>query len=107
MATIKQHNNLIKVMFGHENYYKHILTNEAVRRVAHMEGRFATSKLPVCASCERLGLWHHGRTCYCQNCGTVTKNPITFAEYYVQGYDLDRKQSLEGAHEIAVRQEVL
>lgn len=90
MATIAQHNNLIKVNFGQGNHYKHILTNDDVVRIAMLENRFAISKMPVCANCERLGLWHHGRTCYCKHCGTVTKNPITFAEYYTIGYDIDK-----------------
>ena len=90
MATIKQHNNLVKIQFGHSKYYKHVLTNGDVLRITNMENRFAISKMPVCAGCERLGLWHHGRTCYCKHCGTITKNPITFAEYMVAGYDLDQ-----------------
>lgn len=89
MATIKQHNNLIKVMFGNNNHYKHVLTNGDVLRITNMENRFAVSKLPVCGACERLGLWHHGHTCYCRHCGTITKNPLRFSEYYVAGYDID------------------
>ena len=90
MATIEQHNNIVKVCFGHNKFYKHVLTNDAVIRITNMENRFAISKMPVCGSCERLGLWHKGRTCYCKHCGTVTQNPITFAEYVVAGYDVDQ-----------------
>jgi hypothetical protein len=107
MATIAQHNKLMKVMLGAGSHYKHILTNDAVARITNMENRFAMSKMPVCASCERLGLWHTGHTCYCKVCGTVTQNPITLAEYSVQGYDMDKRGSLEGERELSVRQEIL
>ena len=90
MATIDQHNQIMKVNFGHSKHFKHILTNDDIRRMTVVEGRYPISRLPVCAGCEQVAYWGHGGQGVCPDCGTITKNPITLSEYMVKGYDIDK-----------------
>jgi len=89
VSTISEHNRLIKVVFDGSKHLKHVLTNEIVRQMTIIEGRFPLTRLPVCGHCEKLGLWGPDGAGYCQSCGTITKHPITYSEYLASGYDVD------------------
>lgn len=41
--------------------------------------------LPVCEHCEELAMWHNGGA-YCEACGGITKQPITFLQYALTQY---------------------
>lgn len=94
MASIAEHNDEIRTIFQSNKHYRHILTVDKINEMANIEKRYPVSKFPVCGHCERTGLWGKDKVtkkpaCYCSACGTVTKNPITLSEYYIQGYDID------------------
>lgn len=94
MATDGQHNKLIKVIFDGNKHLKHVLTDKQIVDITMIEGRFPLTKLPVCAHCEKLGLWHKGSdgkpVGYCKSCGTFTKRPVTYATYLAQQMDVDK-----------------
>lgn len=79
--------NLIKI-FNNNKHLKHVLTNKTINKMCNIENRFPLTKLPVCNSCESLALWH-GDNAFCEQCGTLSKNPIQYSEYLVDGYDID------------------
>lgn len=89
MATISEHNQLLKVVLDGSKHLKHVLTNETVRTMTMLEGRYPLTRLPVCGHCEKLALWGPGGVGVCQTCGTITKRPVTYAEYLASGYDID------------------
>lgn len=89
MATIKEHNNLIKICFNGNKHLKHVLSQEEVKNMTVIENRFPLTKLPVCGSCEKLGMWSTGMIGICRSCGTITKKPITYSSYLASGYDVD------------------
>ena len=60
-----------------------------IEQMTMIENRFPLTKLPVCGGCERLGFWGKGMQGICKKCGTVTKNPVTYAEYLATGHDID------------------
>jgi hypothetical protein len=89
MATIGEHNQLIKIVYDGNAHLKHILSDEDIKRMTLLEERFPLTKLPVCGSCEKLAMWSRGMTGTCRSCGTITKNPITYSSYLASGYDVD------------------
>lgn len=89
LATIKEHNNLIKICFDGSKHLNHVLSNEEVKKMTLIESRFPLTKLPVCGHCEQLAMWSRNGTAACRNCGTITKNPITYSSYLASGYDID------------------
>lgn len=90
MATIQEHNNqIMKVILNGSDHLKHVLTDESIRRMTAIENRYPLTKLPVCPHCERLAMWGEGGCGICRKCGTITKRPITYAEYLAHGYDID------------------
>ena len=93
MASEQEHNQLIKVLFDGNKHLKHVLSDEEIKQMTIIEGRFPLTKLPVCAHCEKLGLWHKDSTGkpigYCRQCGTITKKPVTYSTYLAQGMDID------------------
>jgi hypothetical protein len=86
--NVQEHNQLIKVVFGNNKHFKHVLTNDHIAMMTLYESRYPISRLPVCGHCEKLGLWK-GSEGYCQSCGTYTKNPLSYSAYLASGYDLD------------------
>jgi hypothetical protein len=93
--NVAEHNNLVKIVFGNDKHFKHILTNDNIAMMTLYEARYPISRLPVCGHCEKLALWK-GDEGYCQSCGTYTKNPITYATYLASGYDLDQNCKTAG-----------
>ena len=89
MASIQEHNELIKVVFDGNKHLKHVLSADEIRQMTVMENRFPLTKLPVCGHCEKLGMWSKGMQCTCKSCGTITKKPITYSTYLASGYDVD------------------
>lgn len=89
MATVKEHNELIKVCFDGSKHLKHVLNNDEINNMTMIENRFPLTKLPVCGHCEQLALWSKGMTATCRKCGTITKYPITYSSYLASGYDVD------------------
>lgn len=94
MATVEQHNKLINIVFNGNKHLKHVLSDEDIKQMTLIEGRFPLTKLPVCGHCEKLGLWH--RDAYnrkivgvCRTCGTITKNPVTYSTYLASRMDVD------------------
>ena len=83
---------IIKLMKGNK-HFKHILTNETVKRMCMIEDRYSFTKLPVCSGCERLALWTRsdrgGKACYCTMCNTYTREPMTYSDYLANGEDID------------------
>jgi hypothetical protein len=90
MATVAEHNQIIKMCFDGNKHLKHVLSNEEIRNMTIIENRFPLTKLPVCGSCERLAMWGKGGQGVCRHCGTITKNPITYSSYLASGYDVDQ-----------------
>ena len=82
-------NQIIKICLDGNKHLKHVLTNDVINTMTMLENRFPLSKLPVCGGCEKLGLWSHGFVGICRDCGTITKNPLTYSEYLASGYDID------------------
>lgn len=89
MASVAEHNQLIKVCFDGSKHLNHVMSAEEIKNLAVIEDRYPLTRLPVCGHCERLGLWHHGGQAYCPSCGTYTRRPITYAQYLASGYDVD------------------
>lgn len=94
MATVGEHNKLIGYHFNGNKHLKHVLSNEEIKDMTMIEERFPLSKLPVCAHCERLGLWTRDfltkKPCgYCKACGSITRQPVTYATYLAQKMDVD------------------
>jgi hypothetical protein len=90
MATVKQHNKIIGVVFNGNKHLNKVLTNDTIRNMTTIENRYPLTKLPVCGHCENLALWDTGGTARCPKCGWITKVPITYSTYLSQGYDIDR-----------------
>lgn len=89
MATVKEHNGFIFKVFSDQKHFRHVLTQDDIVRMTGVEKRYPISKLPVCSHCERLAMWGINGIAVCTKCGTTTLKPITLAEYYIKGYDLD------------------
>ena len=89
MASIKEHNQLIKIVFNGNSHLKHVMSSEQIKQMTLIEGRYPLTRLPVCGHCEKLAHWYRGGQAYCPNCGTYTKNPVTYASYLASGYDID------------------
>jgi hypothetical protein len=110
MANIPEHNVFLYKVMHDQKHFKHILTNDDITRMTMVEQRYPISKLPVCGHCERLAYWGKGLIAVCPHCGTTTLNPITLAEYYLQGYDLDGATGEDRAqvkHERIARKEII
>lgn len=89
MASVLEHNQLIKICFDGSKHLKHVMTSEEIKKLSIIEGKYPMTRLPVCGSCEKLAYWHKNGTAYCPSCGTITKSPITYAQYLASGYDVD------------------
>lgn len=89
MATVQEHNELIKVCFDGNKHLQHVLSMDEIRQMTLIENRFPLTKLPVCGHCERLAYWAKGMQAICKHCGTITKSPITYSSYLASGYDVD------------------
>lgn len=94
MATNWQHNQLLKIVFDGNKHLNHVLSDNDIKQMTMIEGRWPLSKSPVCGHCERLGLWHKDPVTnkpvgVCRVCGTITKNPITYSTYLASGMDVD------------------
>lgn len=94
MATSKQHNDIIKVIFNGNKHLKHVLSQKEIEEMTMIEGRFPLTKLPVCGHCEKLGLWHRDHLTkkivgVCKDCGAITKEPITYSSYLASKMDVD------------------
>lgn len=111
MASIEQHNNLLKCMVGGQNHFRHILTNDRIREMTIKENRYPITRLPVCEHCERLAMWSkniNGERVGVCKCGTVTANPMRYSEYLMNGYDIDRTNNkVEANTEIQARKIIL
>lgn len=92
MKDFRRENKLYKVINGSRSHYRHMLTDDTVRRMTMVENRCSVAKQPMCGFCERVALWNRGPdgrpVAYCHACGSTTLNPITYAEYLANGYDL-------------------
>lgn len=88
----KLNNKLLKI-FNDNKHVKHILKNDDIKKMCFIEGRYPFTKLPVCNNCEGLAMWHKDTfdnlIAYCTKCHTVSKNPMPYSEYLVDGYDID------------------
>lgn len=94
MPTEKRHNDLIAYHFDGNKHLKHVLSVDEIKDMTLIEGRFPLTKLPVCAHCEKLGLWTKDfltkKPCgYCKACGSYTKSPVTYSTYLAQKMDID------------------
>ena len=89
MASIKEHNQLLKVVFDGSKHLNHVLSSDEIKKMTMIESKYPLSRLPVCGHCEKLAYWHHGGQAYCPSCGTYTRQPITYANYLASGYDVD------------------
>jgi hypothetical protein len=94
MASNHQHNQLIKIVFDGNKHLKHVLSDDQIKQMTMIEGRWPLTKSPVCGHCERLGLWHKDSVTgkpvgVCRTCGTITKSPVTYASYLASGMDVD------------------
>jgi len=89
LASIKEHNQLIKVVFDGNKHLNHVLSSQEINKMTMLEERYPLTKLPVCGHCEKLGYWNRNGTAYCPSCGTYTKKPITYSSYLASGYDTD------------------
>ena len=87
--NIKDHNNLVKVMFDGNKHLKHVMTSEQIKKMTIYEGRYPLTRMPVCVGCEKLAYWNEDNA-YCPHCGTITKKPVTYSSYLASGYDVDK-----------------
>lgn len=89
---IKAHNKLMAIVFGNTKYFNHIMQDDEIRTMTMLEGSCPVTRQPVCGRCEQLALWHkiNGEPVgICKKCGTITKNPVTYATYLASGFDID------------------
>lgn len=88
----KKLNKIYTCIAGERLHGRHFLTGDLVRKMTLIENRYPLAKLPMCGRCEKAALWtgteDGGMAGYCEECGTTTTNPITYAEYLSQGHDL-------------------
>ena len=89
MATVQEHNEIVKICFDGNKHLKHVLSMEEINKMTMIENRFPLTKLPVCGHCEKLAFWSQGMMATCKHCGTITKSPITYSSYLASGYDVD------------------
>lgn len=93
MSTYKHH-EIIKIVFGGNKHFKHVLSNDEIAQMTLVENRFPLTKLPVCGHCEKLGLWSKGVNKepigVCKSCGAITKQPITYSTYLASKMDVDK-----------------
>jgi hypothetical protein len=94
--TMKAQNKLIKVFTGGTAHNRRLLTNNDIYKIAGIERQVPIVKQPICEHCERVVIWDweydmFGREvplAVCEYCGTITKNPMTYGEYLMNGYDI-------------------
>jgi len=90
--TRNNNQKLIKVLYDNPSI-KHVLDNDDIKKMCLIEGSYPFTKLPVCNGCEGLALWHRDEfdnvVGVCTKCHTVSKNPVTYSEYLLEGYDVD------------------
>lgn len=94
MAGIKDHNDIIKIVFNGNKHLKHVMSDPEIRQMTFIENRWPATKSPVCGHCEKLGLWSKDTLTnkpigVCKSCGTITKNPVTYATYLASKMDVD------------------
>lgn len=94
MANNWQHNQLLKIILEGNKHLKHVLSDDELKQMTMIEGRWPLTKSPVCGHCERLGLWHKDSVTgkpvgVCRTCGTITHKPITYATYLASNMDVD------------------
>lgn len=56
MSESKELNNKLLKIFNDNKHIKHILTNDDIKRMCFVEGRYPFTRLPVCNNCERLAM---------------------------------------------------
>lgn len=91
-----QINRILKMTSGGTKHAKKVLTDEQIYTVCGISIKIPLISQPMCEHCENIGIWDWDKDmfgqevvyCYCQKCGTLTKNPITYGEYMAMGYDL-------------------
>lgn len=88
MATVRQHNNLIKIVFNGSKHLKHVMNSEEINKMTMIDARYPITRMPVCGHCERIAYWTKNGSAYCPSCGTYTKVPITYSSYLASGYDI-------------------
>lgn len=88
MASVLEHNNLIKVVFNGSKHLNHVMSSEEIRKMTMIDARYPITRMPVCGHCERIGYWTKNGSAYCPSCGTYTKTPITYSSYLASGYDI-------------------
>jgi hypothetical protein len=94
VASVKEHNNIINVVFDGNKHLKHVLSDQEIVQMCLIEGRFPLTKLPVCGHCEMLGLWHTDSLTkkiigVCRSCGAITKHPVSYSTYLASKQDVD------------------
>jgi len=93
MASVAEHNKLMAIIFGNSKHFNHVMSNEEIRTMTMLENSCPLTRQPVCGRCEQLGLWHKGDfgepVCVCKKCGSITKNPVTYAAYLASNLDID------------------
>ena len=108
--TTQQVKDIIKLSYNNK-HIKHILSDKKINEMTQLEQRYPLTRLPVCNHCEALGLWGFTKmqepAGYCQKCGTITVDPISYAEYLINGYDLASNMSAEKKEEIKVRRSLI
>lgn len=91
--NIGQHNRLMAIVFGNTKHFKHVMRDDEIKTMTMLENSCPLTRQPVCGRCEQLALWHHGEfnepVGICKKCGTITKNPVTYATYLASGFDID------------------
>lgn len=102
--TLKAHNQLIKIYTGGTTHNRRLLTNEEMYKIQGIEYQVPIIKQPICEHCERVVMWDWeiqnvgGRLveiplARCVHCGTITKNPLTYGEFLLNGYDMPSNMS--------------
>ncbi len=89
MATVAEHNQIMKCVLDGSKHLKHVMDSKQVAKVGFLENRYPATRLPVCGHCEKLAFWHTGGQAFCPACGTYTMKAITYSTYLASGYDVD------------------
>ena len=89
-------NNFIKIYTGGTKHNRRMMSEKDVFTIQGVMHQVPLIAQPICEHCERLGIWDWdidmwGKPrplCFCETCGTITKNPLTYGEYLANGYDI-------------------
>jgi hypothetical protein len=105
---IEEHNKVVKSLLGEQKHFKHVMSDQQIKQMTDIEGRYPLTRLPVCGTCERLGMWDKDGTGVCKHCGATTVSPITYSAYLASGYDIDQTgatfRKIKHAQEMVKRQ---